>query len=153
MKVLLWLGFLMAILMGCSQFDASIDPSSKNKIFFSDGFDKIKFERVKEFKIETDASWLFWGNKKSSIPDVGMLINGKITELGGNGVVGLKIQTEQSFGQGVLGIITLGIYQARSVSISGTVVKFNATSLNYIPNLNTLMVASAQFNNSYFKQL
>lgn len=152
MKKILLLSISLLSIVSCAQFDVAVDPTTKNKIFFSDGFDKIKFERVKEFKIETDATWLFWGNKKSRVPEISTLLNGKISELGGNGVVGLKVQTEETFGQGFLGILTLGIYQARNVTISGTVVKFNSVSLNYLQNLKDIEMSGLQFENSMYKQ-
>ena len=70
-----------------------------------------------------EVAWLFWGISIKDHPDVGEVIDKEVSKLDGDGVINLEIKSTQTFLDGFLGVITIGIYTRRTLQISGTVVK------------------------------
>lgn len=80
-------------------------------------------EQVGRFEAETRAAWLFWGLADIREPDLDDILARELTRLQANGVTGLEIRTQQTFVDGLLQAITLGIYGRRTVFVEGIAVR------------------------------
>lgn len=80
-------------------------------------------QNVGQFEGRTTASWLLWGLVPVNEPDVSDLLEREIRRLNGTGVSMVEITTQQTFMDGLLSVLTLGIYGQRSTIVTGTVVR------------------------------
>lgn len=75
------------------------------------------------FEVELTNSWLFWGLSELGSPDIAATLETEIRRGNGTAVTGVQIVTQQTFVDGLLSALTLGIYGRRTTIISGTVVR------------------------------
>lgn len=76
-----------------------------------------------QFEERTTASWLLWGLMPLSDPDVADVLEREVRRLNGTGVTSIEITTQQTFMDGLLSALTLGIYGQRSTIVTGTVIR------------------------------
>jgi hypothetical protein len=75
-----------------------------------------------QFETETKASWLIWGLVQLSDADVEGALQRELDRHRGAAVTDLEIVTTQTFVDGLLSVITLGLYGQRSVILRGRIV-------------------------------
>jgi hypothetical protein len=75
------------------------------------------------FEGRTTGSWLFWGLMPLRDPDVVDVLEREVRRLDGTGFTSVEIVTQQTFMDGFLSLLTLGIYGQRSTIVTGTVVR------------------------------
>lgn len=80
-------------------------------------------ERVADFEARTKGSWALWGLIDLSEPDIGGALEREIARADGRAATNVVVVTQQTFMDGFLSVITLGIYGQRSTFIRGTVVR------------------------------
>lgn len=80
-------------------------------------------EAVSEFEARTKATWALWGLVDLSEPEVQEVLEQEIARASGSAVTNLEVVTQLTFVDGLLGVITLGLYGQRSTILRGTVVR------------------------------
>lgn len=80
-------------------------------------------EAIAEFEARTKGSWLFWGLVTLDHPAVSDALEREIRRAGGTAAADVRVVTRRTFVDGLLGVITLGIYGQRTTRIEGTVVR------------------------------
>lgn len=78
---------------------------------------------VSEFSAETRGSWLFWGLVQLDEPQVSDALAREIRRADGTAATDVRVVTQRKFIDGLLEVITLGIYGQRTTRIEGTVVR------------------------------
>ena len=121
-----YLSFLLLGTLGCAHMNIDAD-NAESSILMGRGNESASYTRVGEFSVVKVGAWLFWGTSIKDHPDVGKVIDKEVSKLDGDGVINLEIKSTQTFLDGFLGVITLGIYTRRTLQISGTVVKITSS--------------------------
>ena len=120
------LSLLLLGTLGCAHMN--IDSSnSESSILMGSGNGNTNYTRLGDFSVIEQGAWLFWGISKKNHPDIGIVIDNAVKLRKGNGVINLEVKTTQTFLDGFLGLITLGIYTRKTVEISGTVVDYTSS--------------------------
>ena len=78
---------------------------------------------LQTFEASTHGTWLFWGLVVRSDPQLGGELSRVLTEAGGDGVRALTIVTQQTFMDGLVAVLTLGIYGRRTTFLRGSIVR------------------------------
>jgi hypothetical protein len=75
------------------------------------------------FDIEARQGWLLWGLSPLRSPDIESLVAEEVRLRGGSGVASTTITTENTFVDGLLSALTLGIYSRRTIRVEGVIVE------------------------------
>ena len=130
MRNIIILKFSLSLLLlgsvGCAHMNIDAD-NAESSILMGRGNESASYTRVGDFSVVKVGAWLFWGISIKDHPDVGEVIDKEVSKLRGNGVINLEIKSTQTFLDGFLGVITLGIYTRKTLQISGTVVKLTTS--------------------------
>lgn len=121
-----WLGLALVVVgvSGCYKLD--IDATALEPHVYMSGPATVRGgagQSVGTLDAKTTGSWLFWGLMEMKEPEVDALIQEALTRAGGTAVHGLAIKSQQTVVDGLLGLITLGIYGQRTVFVEGTMVR------------------------------
>jgi hypothetical protein len=110
------------------------------------------FVRLKEFSIRTNGSWGVFGLLTLKKPELASILKEEIARQQGDAVINLTIRTQTTFGDALIGIVSvLGlIYQPRSVFVTGTVVSFTKES-SMLPLRSADLVAVQQSGGECFR--
>lgn len=111
----------LMVLPGCYAMD--IDASGLQPNVLMHTGDRAQPDRLGQFESRVTGSWLLWGLVEMSEPDIADAIDREVRRAGGSGVTAVGIRTQQTFIDGLLSLITLGLYGQRSTFITGTVVR------------------------------
>ena len=119
----LLLPLALGVLPGCSAMDIDATALEPHVYLNRQTADGDAPEPVGEFEARTKGSWLLWGLVDLDEPEVGEALEREIARAGGGAATNVVVVTQQTFMDGFLGVITLGIYTQRSTFIRGTVVR------------------------------
>jgi hypothetical protein len=78
---------------------------------------------IGQFEGRTTGSWLLWGLLPLSEPNVTDVLEREIRRLNGSGVTSVELTTQQTFLDGLLSGLTLGLYGQRTTFVRGMVVQ------------------------------
>jgi len=115
MEKLIRIFALVALLgiAGCATLP--LDSALEKPVSMTD----MKGDQVKTFLVQKQAIWLFWGAIPVSVPKVDEVVG---TEAASHsGVQNLKVTTEYTFINFLLGAITQGAIYSQTVTIEGQV--------------------------------
>ena len=129
---------------GCTRMSIDAGNMSQN-VYLGGSPETEEYDRVGTFTATAKGSWAFFGLAPLKQPDIEKVLKREISKVGGNGVINLKIVTKQSFLDGLINIVTLGLYTVRRAVISGTVVKFKS-DMSAIPETEIFAVRDKQIN-------
>lgn len=134
---------LLLFTAGCTQMVIEANRVRQN-VYFGHGIETEKFTRVGEFTATSRGSWALFGLVPLNQPDLQEILKREISRLNGNGVINLKIITQQTFVDGLISAVTLGLYSVRTMKVSGTVVKLSP-DLGVVPLESASAIASTTF--------
>jgi hypothetical protein len=117
------LSMVILALPGC--YPMTIDATDLEPHIYlnSETADDAPPEPVSGFEARTRGSWLFWGLVTLDDPAVSDALAREIRRADGSAVMDVRVVTQRTFVDGLLGVITLGIYGQRTTRIEGTVVR------------------------------
>lgn len=119
-KKLALLGLAVLALSGC--YSMEIDVTAMHPSVAMTGV-QAQAQSLGQFEIRTTGSWLLWGLVPLSDPNVQDALDREISRANGTGVTSVEITTQQTFMDGLLSALTLGLYGQRSTMVRGTVVR------------------------------
>ena len=115
------LGLAAMLIAGCQSMNYNIDPAQGSML----GTPSTPSVSVVDQKVT--AHYLFWGLMAVSVPDMNDIA---LMTAGPDRVLaGLTIKEKNSFLNGFLAVISLGIYRPRTIEITGQV--YNKEGLSY----------------------
>jgi hypothetical protein len=85
---------------------------------------------LKSFKVQDKAGWVLGivpankpaGDRHEYFAD---FLNMQIQEAGGDAVINVQVRAQQSVGDILINIVSLGFYYTRTVTVTGDVIKYN----------------------------
>lgn len=114
---------VLGVLPGCSAMDIDATALEPHVYLNRQTADGDAPDPVAEFEARTRGSWLLWGLVELDEPEVGEALEREIARAGGGAATNVVVVTRQTFLDGFLGVLTLGIYTRRSTFVRGTVVR------------------------------
>lgn len=121
-----WLGLALVVVAASGCYKLDIDATALEPHVYMSGPATVRGgagTNVGTVEAKTTGSWLLWGLLPMKDPDVDGLIQRELARTSGTAVHGLNIRTQQTFVDGLLSAVTLGLYGQRTVFIDGTVVR------------------------------
>lgn len=121
-----WLGLALVVVAASGCYKLDIDATALEPHVYMSGPATVRGgagQNVGSLDAKTTGSWLLFGLLPLKEPDVDGLIQRELARSGGTSVHGLSIKSQQTFVDGLLSAITLGIYGQRSVFVEGTVIR------------------------------
>ena len=123
LQLLLGIGFAAIVFAGCQSMTYRIDPDQGTML------GKPSSASVGYVEEETTAHYMFWGLTSVGKPDLN-----EVAAKAGVGpdriMADIKVTETNSFVDGFLAAITLGIYRPRSIEITGKL--YNREGLTYV---------------------
>ena len=114
----------LVLVAGCSRM--AIDAGAHREgVFFTRDAGGAEYTRLGDFSAAAKGSWLFWGLSPREDADLQAILSEQMARYHGDAIVNLEITTIQTFSDGFISAITLGIYSRRTMEVSGTVVKLS----------------------------
>ncbi|MNL47260.1 hypothetical protein D3C87_1700360 [compost metagenome] len=117
LKKLLVLLALTAGLSGCAAMRIEAGRSLDNQVYFTD----VKGKTVDHFEESESVAFGFWGLTVLRPADPDLLLSKYVEN--GDSISNLRVNTERSFLDSMIGGLTLGIYQPWTVRYEGEVVR------------------------------
>ena len=120
------LSAFILITAGCTKMyiDASAVPEG---VYLSGAKSLPGMASKGSFEVTLQATWTLFGLTPLKEPDLSSVLQKEIRALGGNAVMGLTIVTHQTFLDGLLGVVTIGLYIPRTITLKGQVVEVPQT--------------------------
>lgn len=104
-------------LTGCYTMRFSGQQVDDDAVFFT----QVAGSHEEHFKESETIGYMFWGGLAMGSPDPGRVLGRYVGS--GRKIANFRIVAEQSFTDGLLGLLTLGIYSPLTVTYEGDVVK------------------------------
>jgi hypothetical protein len=105
--------FILFAFVGCATLP--LDSSLQKPVSMT----QMKNAQGNQFAVTKQALWLFWGAIPISVPKVDEVVGPVVADH--EGVQNLKITTEYTFINFLIGAITQGVLYSQTVTIQGTV--------------------------------
>lgn len=113
---------LLLSLPGCHRMTIDATGLEPHVYMSADARDAAA-ERLGRLEAEDDSSWLFWGLLSLREADVESLVERELARANGDAVTGMRIVTTQTFVDGLVEALTLGVYARRTLRVDGIIVR------------------------------
>ncbi len=124
---------------GCYRMALDASALSPDVYLTSSAQARAGVQPLGEFEARTTASWLFWGLLPLKEPQIEAALQRELARAGANAVTGLEIRTQNTFVDGLVRVLTFGIYGQRTTFLGGQLVRTATAALD--PDSNARVAA------------
>ena len=123
-------GILLSLCLLCSCATIALDSSTikDHEVLMNDDMER-PYDVISDFKINDKGGWIIGiipVNKPAGDNHdyLASLLQSQIDKAGGDAVINVKLRGQNSVGDILINVVTLGIYVPRTLTVTGQVIKY-----------------------------
>lgn len=121
MRKMLLFVFFSFFIFGCAS--VKFIPKTNKPVLMNGNIGR-DFVEIGSFNKECTMWWLVWGLVPVDQTDLFYLVENNLKMSGGDAIINLKIEGKNDIVDGIVPILSLGLFFGRTYSISGDIIKF-----------------------------